>query len=140
MLDCDINLCPLVDNAFNRCKSAIKWYEASVMPTPEATLAQDTAPYQEIQDGKTGLLFKTPAEFVEKLSLLIEDAQLRKKLGEGARKWVMNNRLPQHTTPGLLDFYTETRNRYKHEKTGAVKPTILVPTTQDIQRLAKPRR
>jgi hypothetical protein len=50
----------------------------------------------------------------------------------------MHNRLPQHTTPGLLEFYTETRDRYKRDK-GTVKPTILVPTAKDIQRLARKR-
>src|SRR6185369_6355887 len=38
-LDADINLCPLVDSPFNRAKSAIKWYEGSLGPRPEATLA-----------------------------------------------------------------------------------------------------
>ncbi len=138
LLDCDINLCPLVDNAFNRCKSAIKWYEGSMMRVPEATLAQNTEPYHEIQDGKTGLLFSTPAEFVEKLSLLIEDAQLRRRLGDAAHKWVLKNRTPEATTPGLVEFYQEVRDRYIRERT-APKPKLITPTDKDIQRLARAR-
>lgn len=138
LLDCDINLCPLVNNAFNVCKSAIKWYEAAMMPVPEATLAQNSGPYHEIKDGETGLLFDTPTEFVEKLSLLIEDAQLRRRLGEASHEWVMNNRLPQHTTPGLLEFYEDTRLRQKRNRTGQSK--IIRATDKDIQTLARARR
>jgi glycosyltransferase involved in cell wall biosynthesis len=138
LLNADINLCPLVDNAFNRCKSAIKWYEASIMPRPEATLAQNTEPYKEIKDGVSGLLFDTPAEFVQKLSLLIEDAQLRQRLGAGAKKWVLENRQPEHTTPGLAEFYEDTRARQKRERTDT-KPKIVAPTAQEIKRLARAR-
>lgn len=138
ILNADINLCPLVDNAFNRCKSAIKWYEGAIMPEPEATLAQNTAPYREIEDGKTGLLFSTPEEFVQKLSLLIEDAQLRKTLGAAAREWVMNNRLPQHTTPGLVEFYEDVRGAQKRRRTGA-KSLVVPGTNQDLKRLARVR-
>jgi len=131
LLNCDINLCPLADNPFNRCKSAIKWYEASVWKDrPEATLAQATAPYQEIVDGETGLLYKTPAEFVEKLSLLIEDAQLRARLGANAHEWVFNNRLPQHTTRGLYEFYSEVRARQVRERTG--RSLVTSATQKDI--------
>ncbi len=108
------------------------------MPNPEATLAQNTEPYQEIEDGVTGLLYNTPAEFVEKLSLLIEDAQLRKRLGGAANEWVLNNRQPQHTTPGLYEFYEDTRARYKRERTGQklIKPA----SDKDIKRLARAQR
>lgn len=93
MMGHDINLAPLNDNRFNRCRSAIKWYEGSVLQKPAATVAQCTGPYQdEIQDGETGLLFSTPAEFQERLSTLIENATLRKTLGANAKDWVSQNR------------------------------------------------
>jgi glycosyltransferase involved in cell wall biosynthesis len=109
-LDCDINLAPLTNNVFNRCKSAIKWYEASIGPRPEATLASGIAPYvPEIKDGETGLIYRTPEEFAQKLGTLIENAELRRKLAENARTWVRANRTPEATIPGLYDFYQELR-------------------------------
>jgi hypothetical protein len=131
-MNIDINLCPLANNVFNACKSAIKWYEGSVWRKPEPTLAQNTGPYREIQDGKTGLLFNTPAEFVEKLSLLIEDVALRARLAAGAREWVMENRTPKATIPGLFDFYAETRARQRREL-GA--PVIHRPTFEQIKKV-----
>lgn len=118
LLNIDINLCPLADNSFNRCKSAIKWYEASIWDKPEATLAADVEPYREIENGKTGLLYRTPEEFVEKLSALIENIELRKTLGAGAKSWVVNNRLPQHTIPDLYNFYVETRTKQYYDAGG----------------------
>jgi hypothetical protein len=127
-----------VNNAFNRCKSAIKWYEGSILDTPEATLAQNTEPYHEIKDGKTGLLFDTPSDFVEKLSLLIEDAQLRQRLAAGAKQWVLDNRTPEKTTPGLVNFYEEVRREQKHRRTAT--PLVKPATPQDMQTLARARR
>lgn len=116
LLDIDINLCPLADNIFNRCKSAIKWYEGSIGPRPEATLAAGVPPYSdEIKDGETGLLYHSPTEFAQKLGKLIEDEQLRKKLGEGAREWVTANRTPEATIPGLNEFYKEMRREREYE-------------------------
>lgn len=109
-MNADINLCPLVDNEFNRGKSAIKWYEATMPFYPEATLASNVAPYSdEIVDGETGLLYNTPEEFVQKLGTLIENVELRKRLGHSARKWVWHNRSYRATVPGLFEFYKELR-------------------------------
>ena len=114
LMDADINLCPLVDNEFNRSKSAIKWYEGLLGEHPEPVLAGNCGPYaEEIIDGKTGLLYSTPEEFVEKLSVLIENEAKRKELGENAYKWVMENRHYEKTIPGLFEFYGELRARKK---------------------------
>lgn len=114
-LDGDINLCLLQDQPFTRAKSAIRWYEASLGPRPEASLAANVGPYQEIEDGKTGLLFSTPREFAEKLTHLITNADLRKRLGEGAREWVMANRTVEKTVPGLVEFYRHLLTKKRQE-------------------------
>ncbi len=104
-LDADINLAPITDSAFTKSKSAIRWYEASMGPRPEATLAADVGPYKEIEDGETGLLYKDGQEFAEKLHALIGNKGLRTKLGKGAQKWILQNRTMQATIPGLFEFY-----------------------------------
>jgi len=122
LVDADINLCPLIGNMFNRCKSAIKWYEASILKTPEVTLAANVIPYnEEMVDGETGLLYSTPEEFAEKLGNLIENAELRTKLGENAKKWVLNNRHYLKTVSELADFYDELRK----EKIAKFEPKII---------------
>ena len=56
MIGHDISLAPLSPNVFNNCRSAIKFYEASALKKPAATLAQNTGPYKdEIIDGETAL-------------------------------------------------------------------------------------
>lgn len=132
LLNIDINLCPLVNNVFNACKSAIKWYEASLWETPEATLAQKSPTYSEIVDGETGLLYETPEQFVEKLSLLIEDVALRNRVAAGARRWVLENRTPKATIPGLFDFYGEVRARQRRE---LGRPIIKSPTFEQIKKI-----
>ena len=83
-LEFDIGICPLVDNQFNRCKSELKWEEYGALEIP--TVASDYPPYSTaIEDGKTGLLVRDDKDWVEKLSLLINDWRLREDMGERAR-------------------------------------------------------
>lgn len=112
----DINLAPLADTRFNRCRSAIKFYEGAVLKHPAPTLAQDTGPYKdEIIDGRTGMLFSNPEEFVAKLSFLIENERERKVLGENAKDWVSENRDAFKLTPKLIGFYESLREAAKRE-------------------------
>jgi len=54
-LNLDIGLCPIVDNEFNRNKSAIKYFEYTAIGTP--TIASNIPPYTPvIASGKDGLL------------------------------------------------------------------------------------
>jgi glycosyltransferase involved in cell wall biosynthesis len=84
----DIGICPLVDTAFTRSKSHIKWLEYSVFKLP--TVASRVYPYfmqlkgrKTIVDGKTGLLARNN-EWEAKLEKLITNPTLRKELGENA--------------------------------------------------------
>ena len=88
----DIGIAPLVDTAFTRAKSHIKWMEYATMKIP--CVASRVYPYfmelcgrQTIEDGVTGMLCK-PHEWEEKLEKLILDKDLRKKIGESAYEFV----------------------------------------------------
>lgn len=110
MVGHDISIAPLADHRFNRCRSAIKWYEASVLKHPAATVAQNTGPYRdEIEDGQTGLLFNNPQEFEDKLSLLIENEVERKRLAGNAKQWVSENRDAMKEVPKMVRFWEEIR-------------------------------
>lgn len=82
-INADIGLCPVVDNVFNRQKSAIKWMEYSVMGM--ASIASDYPPYSPVMENeKDGLLVKTQQDWYDAIERLILDADLRKKLAKNA--------------------------------------------------------
>jgi glycosyltransferase involved in cell wall biosynthesis len=117
MMGHDISLAPLTDNVFNRCRSAIKWYEASVLEKPAATLAQNTGAYKaEIQDGETALLFNNPQEFEEKLSRLIEDETERKRLAANAKDWISEHRDAMKEVPKQVEFWEQVREERQLEQ------------------------
>lgn len=117
MIGHDISLAPLSDNVFNRCRSAIKFYESSVLKKPAATLAQRTAAYKaEIQDGETALLFDDPTDFEEKLARLIEDATERKRLAANAKDWVNEHRDAMKEVPKIVSFWEQLREERKREQ------------------------
>lgn len=91
----DIGIAPLTNSKFNQSKSHIKWMEYSMYEIP--TVASKVYPYYKdilgiktIEDGVTGLLCEN-GEWEEKLSLLIEDEILRKKIGKQAKEYVLKN-------------------------------------------------
>lgn len=81
----DIGLAPLPDNPFTRGKCGFKilQYHAAGLPVVASPVGVNA---QYAREGVTGLLATTESEWVEKLSQLIEDAQLREQMGrEGLR-------------------------------------------------------
>lgn len=58
-----------------------------------------------VSDGRTGLVASGDAEFVEKLQLLMEDADLRRKLGLAAREEVRQFYSVQHMMEALYRGY-----------------------------------
>lgn len=91
----DIGIAPLVDTAFTRSKTHIKYLEYSMYKIP--TIASRVYPYfmntfgrDVITDGQNGLLVK-PSEWVAALSDLIEHPEKRKQLGEAAYAHVTKN-------------------------------------------------
>jgi len=88
----DIGIAPLVDTAFTRAKSHIKWMEYSMYEIP--TVASRVYPYfmelagrDTIVDGETGFLCR-PNEWEQKLERLILDKELRVKIGQRAKEYV----------------------------------------------------
>jgi glycosyltransferase involved in cell wall biosynthesis len=85
----DINLAPLeLDNPFCEAKSAIKFTEAGILGLPTVAVRNQTFS-EAIEEGVDSFLADSTEEWVEKLSTLVEDEELRKKMGEKARKKVL---------------------------------------------------
>ncbi len=81
----DIGIAPLHDNFFNRGKSNLRYLEYSSMGIP--TVASNVGHFKEtLTHGHTGLLCDNEEDWVRNLSSLIEDAELRKRMGGASRK------------------------------------------------------
>jgi glycosyltransferase involved in cell wall biosynthesis len=85
----DINLAPLeIGNPFCESKSELKFFEAGILGVP--TVAAATRTFQEaIADGEDGFVAATAEEWTAKLEKLILDPVSRMKIGENARKKVL---------------------------------------------------
>jgi glycosyltransferase involved in cell wall biosynthesis len=86
----DINLMPLEDTLFHRCKSENKWMEAALVNVPTV------ASYNEelelvIKDKINGFLCKTQDEWEKVLNILINDKNLRESIALNANQKVIEN-------------------------------------------------
>ena len=103
--DADIALLPLRDTEFNRAKSDLKFIEAAGHGA--VALASPTVYAETMRDGETGLIFRSPEEFAEKLDLLIERADLRRTLAEHAYRYVAEHRLLEYHLDDYISAYQE---------------------------------
>lgn len=83
----DIGIAPLIDSEFNRCKSQIKLLEYGALGA--AGVYSRVAPYtSSVDDGVTGLLVNTPADWRSGLERLIRQPELRRAISEEAFRQV----------------------------------------------------
>jgi len=100
MRETDILVAPLTDNVYNRCKSSIKFIEASSAKKPGVW--QDIRQYREVvEGGKNGLLARTAQDWYEAIKKLIDDKELRREMGKNAfktveRGWQMKDHLDEY--------------------------------------------
>lgn len=81
-LNWDIELAPLVDTEFNRCKSNLRWLEASALRIP--VVASKVEPYKNTN----ALLCRSTKEWVDAISTLIENEKTRNEIGREAYRMV----------------------------------------------------
>jgi glycosyltransferase involved in cell wall biosynthesis len=86
----DVGIMPLPDNEWTWGKCGLKGlqYMALEIPTIMSAVGVNR---DIIQDGVNGFLATTEHEWIEKLSLLIESADLRNKLGKAGRTTVVDH-------------------------------------------------
>ena len=96
MANFDIALAPATNSAFFRGKSDLRWLEASALGIP---LVGDPVVYPSIEHGVTGLHAGTPAEAREAILALVDDAALRRRIGEAAREHVREHRSSAAVAP-----------------------------------------
>ena len=84
----DIGIMPLPDDEWAKGKCGLKGlqYMALEIPTIMSPVGVNT---EIIKDGENGFLASTEQEWIDKISLLIENEKLREKLGKAGRKTVV---------------------------------------------------
>jgi glycosyltransferase involved in cell wall biosynthesis len=79
--DIDILIAPLISNKFNNVKSDLKAMEASARKIP--IIASDVGPYSDsITSSINGFLVRVDSDWKRYLKMLIEDSELRKRMGQ----------------------------------------------------------
>lgn len=98
----DIGVMPLRDDEWTRGKSGFKALQYMAMEIP--TIASPVGVNKEIIiDGVNGFLASSTQEWIDKLSLLIKNRELRKKLGAEGRKTVEEKYSLEINTSLLLE-------------------------------------
>ena len=89
LLEFDIGIMPLPDNEWSKGKCGLKGiqYMALEIPTIMSPVGINS---EIITDGQNGFLADSTEEWVTKLSMLIDSAELRKKMGRKGRQTVVD--------------------------------------------------
>jgi glycosyltransferase involved in cell wall biosynthesis len=97
----DVGLMPLAGDpwSWGKCGLKIVQYQGVGLPVVCTPVGVNR---DLVEDGVTGFWAKTSVEWEEKISILIQDVELREKLGEEGRKRVLKEYTVQSSAPRLL--------------------------------------
>ncbi|MBK4729892.1 glycosyltransferase [Oxynema sp. CENA135] len=109
MDECDLALLPLTPTRVNSMKSDLKFLECAGHGV--AVLASPVVYEHTIVEGKTGLIYRSVAEFGKHLEALITDPLLRQTLAQNAYGWVAENRLLCQHYRQRSQWYKQLRDR-----------------------------
>jgi len=92
-LKLDLMIIPRAEKDFNRAKSNVKFLEAAMLEIPVIAQGFTTndSPYDNDINGKNGILIKDNSKWMEETVKLIEDKDLRRKIGKEAKQYVLEN-------------------------------------------------
>ena len=109
----DIGIMPIPDNEWSKGKCGMKGllYKSVGVPTVMSGIGMNK---KIIQNGKNGFLANSPSEWVELLSKLIENQDLREKIGQAGRETVLKNYSKNVVKETYFNLYSSLIN--KHEK------------------------
>lgn len=104
----DMMIIPREDNYFNRCKSNLKFLEASMLEIPVIAQAfsDGLSPYEANLNDTGFMCMATDTQsWIEAIELLINDQEGRRKLGERAKKYVQENYSIEKNAYKWVDAY-----------------------------------
>ncbi|WP_227321057.1 methyltransferase domain-containing protein [Acidisoma silvae] len=113
----EISFMPLLDSAFNRAKSDLKYIEAAsarVVPLASPTVYGDS-----IEDGVTGLIFRSESDLYEKIIRLVTAPGLGITIGNAARQSVAQARMDAYGVADRVAWYRSLLDR-REELTRAI--------------------
>jgi glycosyltransferase involved in cell wall biosynthesis len=87
LAEIDIGIMPLPDDGWTRGKCGLKGLQYMALGVP-AVMSPVGVNAEIVADGRNGFLANSTAEWLEKLALLIESAELRARLGAAGRQTV----------------------------------------------------
>jgi SAM-dependent methyltransferase len=99
----EISFMPLLDTPFNRAKSDLKFIEAAASRV--VPLASPVVYGESIEDGVTGLIFRSDADLYEKVMRLATTPSLGVSIGDAARQLVAATRMDAQGVAGRLRWY-----------------------------------
>jgi SAM-dependent methyltransferase len=99
----ELSFMPLRDNAFNRCKSDLKFIEAAARRV--TALASPVVYGASIRHGETGLLFRNPADLQRQLAHILAEPGRARAIAEAARAMVAKQRMLAGQVPQRLAWY-----------------------------------
>jgi glycosyltransferase involved in cell wall biosynthesis len=103
----DIGIMPMPDTEWTRGKCGFKalLYMSCAIPPVCSPVGLTT---DIVQDGENGLLATTTREWIDKLSLLVEDPALRRRMGDAGRQTVEEKYSLTTQAPRFLETLTRT--------------------------------
>lgn len=106
----DVGVMPLPDDPWTQGKGGYKLLQYMALGIP--CVASPVGINREIvRDGVNGFLASTEGEWVAKLSLLVRDAQLRRRLGEQGRRDAEAEYALTRNVPRLLDVFEQVLHK-----------------------------
>lgn len=102
----DIGLYPLPDEEWVLGKSGLKALQYMALGIPTVATAIG-ANFRVIEDGVSGFLVKSEAEWLAALEKLLVDAELRRRMGAAARERVVKNYSVKANQPTYLKIFSE---------------------------------
>jgi glycosyltransferase involved in cell wall biosynthesis len=81
----DIGLAPVREARFNAAKSDLKFIEYAACSVP--VVASDGVTYASVEHGVTGFRARSGRDWLRHISRLVEDADLRRSVGDNARRY-----------------------------------------------------
>jgi glycosyltransferase involved in cell wall biosynthesis len=86
----DVGIMPLPDTEWSRGKCALKLLQYMSTGVPAISSSQGSAT-EIVADGANGFLADNPEDWTRRLTELLKDEHLRKKIGDNGREWVVNH-------------------------------------------------
>lgn len=90
----DMMIIPRDDSYFNRCKSNIKWLEASMLEIPciAQSFPDGKSPYEVNEDDRPHIIYATDTQsWIDKIEMMVKDKAGRRAMGRRAREYVEEN-------------------------------------------------